>query len=409
MGSETPSRAHDATVIVALTGRGAELAIRLKNLLPGSSCFVPNRHVRDGCEGFERVAGLIPVVWTRCRNLLCIMASGIVVRLIAPLLTRKSTDPAVVVLDEKGRFAVSLVSGHLGGANRLACEVAALIGAEPVITTASDVQGKPAIDLIVRDAGLEIENPALLSRISRAVIEEEPMWLFDPDGRIDAFFDELPNVEIYPACRVRMDNGSFERSSGADGRMESRGDGGAGMNTAPCLPPGPESAGGLCPDWPGQTPEERLRVRGALGIWVSEKLSPPGVNCLELRPRNLVVGIGCNRRTESNEIVELLRKIFRSERLSPLSIRNFASIDLKADERGILDAAGIFDRPVSFYSRADLGGMKVPNPSATVEKHIGVQSVCEAAALLSAQSRTLLLVKRKTANVTLAVARVACP
>ncbi len=401
MDSEKPKPNHETTAIIALTGQGVELALRLKGLLPGSTCFLPLRHAKKGSEGFERVSDIIPAVWPRYRNLVCIMATGIVVRLIAPLLSHKSVDPAVVVLDERGRFAISLVSGHLGGANRLACEVAELIGAESVVTTASDVQGKPAVDLMARDAGLEIENVSLLSRVARAVIEEEPVWVFDPEGRIGASFADYLNAEVYPARRTQQCEDSRETPirldecrNPADTRHSLR---------------DPGEPVRFRPDWEGQSEEEYLRVRSAYGIWVSELLPPPRVRCLKLRPRNLVVGIGCNRQTGSSEIIELVKKIFRKERLSLQSIRNFASIDLKSDEPGILEAATAFNRPVVFFSRDDLGGMEVPHPSAMVEKHIGVQSVCEAAALLSAQSRTLVLTKRKTANVTLAVARVGCP
>jgi cobalt-precorrin 5A hydrolase len=128
-----------------------------------------------------------------------------------------------------------------------------------------------------------------------------------------------------------------------------------------------------------------------------------------LRPRNLVVGIGCNRGAPVKELLDLLAEVFEKNGLSLVSIRNLASVDLKADEPAIREAAEALRRPVRFYSRHDIENINVPNPSAVVAAHIGVESVCEATALLSAQAETLLIPKQKTANVTLAVARVGFP
>ena len=104
------------------------------------------------CKG--RLAQVMAQVWNGYGEIVCIMATGIVVRTIAPLLTDKYHDPAVVVCDQLGRFAISLISGHLGGANGLARRVAAATGGQAVLTTASDVLGKTALDLWCRDRGL---------------------------------------------------------------------------------------------------------------------------------------------------------------------------------------------------------------------------------------------------------------
>ena len=110
------------------------------------------------------------------------MAAGIVVRGIAPHLRGKNLDPAVVVVDEAGQFAISLLSGHLGGANELAREVAQILQATPVITTASDVQGLPALDLAAVRAGLAIENPVAVRSVQMALLSGLSLHLVDPDG-----------------------------------------------------------------------------------------------------------------------------------------------------------------------------------------------------------------------------------
>lgn len=342
--------------IIALTRHGVELAFRIQARFPESTCHVPVRHrfaLAMGAEGFERLGDVLPRLWQEVDALVCVMATGIVVRHLAPLLAGKASDPAVVVLDERGKYVISLLSGHLGGANALARAVAGVTGGQAVITTASDVQNRPALDLIAQEAGLEIENLPAMARFTRAVLEEEPFWIHDPYGIIREHFSGMTQVLFL--------------SSGWD--LENR-----------STPPGP-------------------------GVWVSEQEPPQDWPCVVLRPRNLVVGLGCNRGTSASEVLDLLGTVFAREGLSLRSIRNLASIDLKSDEKGFHEAAQRIGRPIHFFSRDQLSRVAVPNPSDTVARHVGVHSVCEATALLSAQAQVLLVPKQKTSNVTLAVAR----
>jgi cobalamin biosynthesis protein CbiG len=122
-----------------------------------------------------------------------------------------------------------------------------------------------------------------------------------------------------------------------------------------------------------------------------------------------VIGIGCNRGTASEEIVGFIGKKLKENRLAPLSIKRFATLDIKSNERGLLDAARAFDRPIHFCARKEIEGIAVPNPSETVARHVGAKSVCEASALWSAGTQELLVPKQKARNCTLAVARVSSP
>jgi len=351
--AQNPSNA--GTAIFALTRKGAELAAGISAQIPGSTCFCNYRCVLPGMTPFAHISEVFPSAWREYGSIICIMGCGIAVRMAAPLIEHKTVDPAVVVMGQDGRFAVSLLSGHIGGANELARKVASITGGQAVITTASDLQDKPAIDLAAKKAGLRIENSAILSRIQAAILDDEPVWIFDPGALL---------LKHIPA-----DHGLLAIDSGDD---------------------------------PGA-------LRSGLGIWVSEQLSPRGIECLKLRPANLVVGIGCNRGTTSTEIVEFIGKKLKENRLSPLSVRNFASLDIKSDERGLLEAAKAFDRPIYFCAREDIEDIAVPNPSETVGRHVGVESVCEASALWSAGTRELLVPKRKAENCTLAIARASCP
>jgi len=347
--------------LLALTEPGVRTALRLQTAMQGSVCYVPRRHrfaLAMGSRGFARLKEVFPEVWGRHRRLVCVMATGIVVRLAAPLLDHKSRDPAVVVLDERGQYAVSLLSGHWGGANELARWVAELCGGRAVITTASDVQDKPAWDLAALRAGLEPESFDPLPRLARAVLEDEAVYLRDPENRLAPYLDSRLKLKLFDKEEVP-----------------------AGISS------GKEGA----------------------GVWVGEDFAPPGIQWLELRPRTLVVGIGCNRGTSAQEILELVESVFQEKRWSLKSIHHLASVDLKADEPGLREAAARLERPLLFYSRDSLKTVSVPNPSSIVLSHIGAPSVCEATALLSARSQALLIPKRKTLNATAAVARVASP
>jgi cobalt-precorrin 5A hydrolase len=352
--------AQPSIAIVALTRHGVRLALQIQAKLPESACYVPLRHqfaLAMGARGFQRLADTFQDLWDDCRVLICIMATGIVVRHLTPLLRHKAVDPAVVVLDERGQFAISLVSGHLGGANQIARDVAVITGGQAVITTASDVQNQPALDLIAQQAALEVQNPSLLARATRALLEGEEIWVFDPEQLLLPHLAEITGIAW--VSREELDAGAM--------------------------------------------PADRL------GIWVSEEPSPSAALCLWLRPRNLVVGVGCNRGTQAEEILSLIQKLFANSALALQAIRNLASIDLKKDEPGLLEAARVLQRPIRFYAPDQLETINVPHPSVKVEYHIGVASVCEAAALLSAADQgeaRLLVGKHKTANATVAIARV---
>ncbi len=276
--------------------------------------------------------------------------------MVSPLLEDKTVDPAVVVVDQDGRFAISLVSGHIGGANDLARKVASITGGQAVITTASDLQDKPAIDLAAKSAGLRIENSGILSRIQAAILDEEPLWIFDPDGLL------LKHLPADHGLRVIEHRRGPGRSSGRSGDM-------------------------------------------GFGIAFPSRCKMPQASACQPRDRNRLQQGDHFRGNQS----DLLEKNLRKTRLSPLSIKNFASLDIKSDERGLLDAARAFDRPIHFCARKEIEGIAVPNPSETVARHVGARSVCEASALWSAGTRELLVPKRKAGNCTLAIARVSSP
>ena len=149
--------------VVAATAAGRAMAERLAAAWPGRTT-APTGGVADQFRA----------AWDGCDQLVCFLATGATVRLAAPLLAGKRADPGVVCVDDAGRFAVALLGGHAGGANELATAVAAVFGAEPVLTTASDATGGTALDTFGADIGFRLADAAAVARVTRAMLDGAP-------------------------------------------------------------------------------------------------------------------------------------------------------------------------------------------------------------------------------------------
>ena len=341
MGTENSSGVRGQglrVAIICLTRGGIELAMKLRSLLPNMRLYAykPLDLQLSNLERFSSLPGLIEKIWFERNALVFIMATGIVVRTIAPFIKDKKADPAVVVLDEKGRFAVSLLSGHIGGANRLAREIADFLGGQAVITTASDVNERPALDLWALERDLYVEDWERLKRLSARIVDGENIKVFT-----DGVSYKLPEEFVHV-----------------------------------------------------KAPEE------AQLIITNRIMSFPA---LYLRPRNLVLGIGCNRGTEAEEIEAVVKDVFREWDFSPNSIRNVATVDKKRDEAGLLSFAERYGLNIEFFSPEELNRVKGIKGSEASMRAIGARGVAEPAAILSARS-SLLIPKQKRGNVTLAAA-----
>jgi cobalt-precorrin 5A hydrolase len=338
--------------ILALTPKGAALTRRLSRGLPGASSWLPKAMTGEpGDLVFSRLSEAFREAFERGENLVCVMAAGIVVRGIAPYLKGKDTDPAVVVVDEAGRFAVSLLSGHLGGANDLARRVAKVLGGTAVITTATDVQGLPALDVLAVAHGLTIENLAGVRPIHMAWLEGRPVRVVDPQGFLTGAVSEYPEL----------------------------------------LAPEPDLDRALTGSGP------------AVYVGFRERPWPP--EWLRLRPRNLVAGMGCHKGTPGEELLEFIKHTFEQEELSLLSLKALATIEAKKAELGLRMAARSLGVEFLWFTATELEDIPVPNPSPAVARHMKVASVSEAAAL-KAGGVELIVTKQKSPNATLAVARV---
>jgi len=280
-------------------------------------------------------------------------AAGIAVRSIAPYLKHKSEDPAVVVVDETGKFSISLLSGHMGGANELAERIACMLDAVPVITTATDQEDRFAVDDFARKHGLAVTDWKLAKEISVAVLEGE---------QIGFLVDE--------SCRSFMGEALFNE-----------------------LPPEVQYG----------KPEKK-------GILIShlQAVKPPFSDTLLLVPRLFVVGIGCRRDTEEDKIAYAVSQCLLEENIRPEAVYAVASIDMKKQERGILAYCEKEGLPFLTYSVKELRAVKGDySESPFVEQITGVPNVCERSAVLAAQGE-LVCRKKIYDKVTVAIAGRRC-
>lgn len=329
--------------IVTLTPRGLELGNRLAKALGRGEVLSSQGSTPQ----------LLEELFCAGRPLACIMAIGIVVRLLGPLMKDKATEPPVVVIDEASRFAVSLLGGHGAGANALAQEIAHAIQATPVITTASDVLGLPAIDLIGHRWGWKIESREHFTEVAAAVVRGESIAVFQEAGRRDWWME----FGEWPA--------QFQRIKSP--------------------PQG---------NWKGV-------------LLISDRWQPAyPFPTVIYRPPTLVLGVGCRRGVPCAEIESLFQHVCRMQGFSPLSLGLVATAAIKANEPGLCEFAALHGVPIRSFTVEELGSVAdLPTPSEMVRARIGVRGVAEPAAMLAAYTTELLMPKYRGRHITMALAR----
>jgi cobalt-precorrin 5A hydrolase/precorrin-3B C17-methyltransferase len=295
----------------------------------------------------------LPELWPRLNAAVFFLATGATVRLVAPLLADKRTDPGVVCIDEARRFAVALTGGHEGGANALAERVGALLGAQPVVTTASDATGTTGMDQLAATLDAVVDGDAAAA--GRALLNGKAVI-------------ENPLAAPLPPLPERQQGGHAATT---------------------------RQQGGL------------TAIAEGHRIVVTDRLEE---DVTRVVPPTLIVGIGSARGVPAAAVAAALRRIETSHGFDLRAVRAYASVDLKADEAGIL--AAIAPAELRTYPAAVLAGVAVPNPSEVVRAEVGTASVAEAAALHAAAELgggapvELVVEKIKGENVTVAAARI---
>lgn len=345
------------TAVFALTEAGAQMAGRVQLALgEQANLFVSHRHPLHGAQTFVHLRAAVQEVFGRYDALVFIMAAGIAVRSIAPYLVSKLEDPAVVVLDERGRHVISLLSGHVGGANRLTRSLAAALGAEPVITTATDVEGLLAPDALATELGLFPEPHEAILAVNSALLRGEAISYY-VDSR-------CAMASFYQAALVKR---------------------GLTVRALSELP-------------------EREREAGPQVI-ISPACSERRTGRLFLRPMALRAGVGCRKDTPKAIILAALREAAAQIGMPVRAITSLASTAFKREERGLHEAAAELRRPLYFYANDVLQGIIRQyglRESDFVRQTIGIGNVCEAAALASGGGR-MALGKTRFEKVTVAL------
>jgi cobalt-precorrin 5A hydrolase len=363
--------------ILVLTRSGLELARRLRGAHPeataifGPACVVGRCDRRNDLEatfateepGVFGWSGplrtVFPRVWNEYDAIVAIMALGIVVRLAGPLASDKRRDPAIVVVDDAGRFAISVLGGHRSGANDLAHRVAALLDATPVITTASDSLGVPAADQIGRDHGWSIEWAENLTRVAASIVRRERVAVWQDAGQT---YWWRP-FGRWPEYFVRLT------------------------------------------DWSELDP-----LHPAALLVITDRVVPAARlladRTLIYRPPTIVAGVGCKRGTTLQTLEDWTDKVFDAHGLSPRSLAAVATVTLKMDEPGLFAFAAKRGVPLVAFPPQQLDGCPgIETPSARVKAKIGIAAVAEPAALRASGATRLLVAKQKGPGLTIALAR----
>ncbi|WP_413283514.1 cobalamin biosynthesis protein [Vibrio sp. MA40-2] len=338
--------------IYAITVNGARQAQRLKKALPFADVFVAQVAINDTVNAellSFPLSDFVAEKFAQYDGHIFIFASGIVTRVISPLIKDKRLDPAVVCLDEQAKFAISMLSGHRGGANELTQRVAHLVKATPVITTASDVSESVSADMFGAPFGWVLDpiSECSITSVSASIVNDEPVAIVQESGEKNWWnYDKRMPAHLITS------------------------------NTLDSIDPNYFKGLLLVSD---QNRLELNQWQNRVVVW---------------RPKSLVLGIGCDRNTPLSVLEAGLKAFMQQHNLAIDSVCAVSSIDLKKDEQAIIALSAQKQWPFVTYSPEQLDGLAgIQNPSDYVKKVTGSCSVSEAAALRHSNTDTLLVPK----------------
>ena len=328
--------------IVSVSDKGKKLAVTIKEKMDNDSTIIRADVFHKNVKKYLKIA------FYEYDAIIAVMASGILIRSIAPYIESKTSDPAVLNIDDNGNFVISTLSGHLGGANSLTNKIAALIGATPVITTSSDINNRLGIDVLARDLYMSIDRPKEILFFNKAIIEGHEITLTSKSKK-EYLIEYLKNNTL------EID---------------------------------------VCFNYSEDLDEDEIRV----SLDNHE---------LTLKERKMVVGIGCRRGKECEKIYEGLKKSFSDLNIDKSRVNQFASAEIKKDEKGILELSEKLNVPVNFVEleKLKLFDSNDVQKSEFVKSKFGIYGVCEPSALIMAGFDSKLIYKKTSFDgVTIAVA-----
>ncbi len=342
--------------VLAITKNGINIGEKLKELFPNWNIFVPSKLSNENKSitwYSEPTSDKIIELFKNSNALICLFSLGAVIRLIAPYLKDKKTDPAVIVIDDKTNFVISVLSGHIGGANELTQEISEKLNALPVITTAADVNKTIAVDLVGREFGWKIDDETTVTKISAHMVNAEPIGIFQQTGN-KKWYKELPkNVTIYNSL------------------------------------------------------EELKKSNSKAHLIISDTIIDNGLaqESVIYRPQSLVIGIGLHWDTTKDTIKDGIEHCLKKFNLSSKCIAKLVSIKKPEDVQGLIDLGKEMQIPVEYVNREELAEIITPNPSSTVKAFEGTASVSEAAAIKISNGKLIVEKQKFPPNLTIAIAR----
>jgi cobalt-precorrin 5A hydrolase len=358
--------------IYAITRHGVEIATKLRAEIPDADLFVSEKLFASAPPGANRLPlPLGPALADSFGAYDChvfVISVGAVVRMIAPLLRSKKVDPAVVCVDDAARFSICVLSGHVGRGNAFTDRVAAVLGAQSVVTTASDAIGTLTVDILGRELGWTLDDADRnVTRGCAAVVNAAPVLLVQETGEPTFWPLEraLPEGVAYATTLDGVDPARWEILLVVSDRDVAR-------THAACFS-----------------------------------------NAVVYRPKSLVVGLGCDRGASVEMVARGVDSLLAEHGLSPRSVRAIATIDKKADETAFLALSAARGWPLLVFPAEELDRVAgIENPSAAVKHFVGTRGVAEPAALRAAGATSLVVPKRTYTepgagrSMTFAVARV---
>lgn len=342
--------------ILAITKNGLNIGSKLTEIFPSWDLYAPSK-LQNGKKISwykESTSEKIVELFNNNKALICIFSLGAVIRLISSCLKDKKIDPAVLVIDDKANFVISVLSGHLGGANELTQTIAQKLNAVPVITTAADVNNTIAVDLLGKNLGWKIDDDSNVTRISAHMVNEEKIGVYQDAGQTK-WYERLPtNVTIFKSLDELKKSNSRGYLIISDKNIE-----------------------------------DELKKDAVI-----------------YRPPTLVIGIGLHWDTTKQTIEEGIKKTLNKFNLSHKSIARLASIKKPKDVKGLLDLGKEMEIPIEFVNREELAEISAPNPSDLVKSFEGTPSVSEAAAIKVSKGDLIVEKQKFPPNLTIAIARI---
>lgn len=347
------------TALIALSENGRATGEKLYGCFPGAIDLFSTRSFPEPWKKIFSLKDAAAEIFSAYSGIIFVMSAGIAVRICAPYIQSKNTDPAVVAVDEAGKFAVSLLSGHLGGANALAEEISSVLGTVPVITTATDAFGLEAVDKTALHYGMQIYPVERIKIFNRGILEGEKIHFYGENGIV---FEE----DSLPAENAEKLN------------------------------------------------DELLKHKlHALITYRSRVYFTDRENIIYMVPRVISLGAGCRKGFSPEIFEENVLKFLDSVNVDISSLKSINSIDAKRDEPAFISFAESYGIGERYFTASEINGIYGSrtdlSSSEWVKKNMNVPGVCEAAAVLGANGGRLIVKKTVFPGMTLALALQAVP